>query len=201
MMAVLTGTLLATAAGLNAYVPLLAIGLLARFTNVIDLPDAWVWLMSNWALILVSVLFVIEVLVDKFPALDTVNDVIQTVIRPASGGMVFAAGAGSETVAVADPQVLTDMSAVWPIVVGIVIALVPHLVKALARPIINSLSGGIAAPVVSTAEDTGSIGLTILAVFAPLVGIVFLVFLIWVAFRYMRKARLSRKEPGPAAQR
>lgn len=201
MMAVLTGTLLATAAGLNAYVPLLAIGLLARFTNVIDLPDAWVWLMSDWALILVSVLFVIEVLVDKFPALDTVNDVIQTVIRPASGGMVFAAGAGSETVAVADPHMLTDMSAVWPIVVGIVIALVPHLVKALARPIINSLSGGIAAPVVSTAEDTGSIGLTILAVFAPLVGIVFLVFLIWVAFRYMRKARLSRKEPGPAAQR
>lgn len=200
-MAVLTGTLLATAAGLNAYVPLLAIGLLARFTNVIDLPDAWVWLMSDWALILVSVLFVIEVLVDKFPALDTVNDVIQTVIRPASGGMVFAAGAGSETVAVADPHMLTDMSAVWPIVVGIVIALVPHLVKALARPIINSLSGGIAAPVVSTAEDTGSIGLTILAVFAPLVGIVFLVFLIWVAFRYMRKARLSRKEPGPAAQR
>ena len=36
----LTGFGLATAAGLNAYIPLLALGLLARFTDLVTLPHA-----------------------------------------------------------------------------------------------------------------------------------------------------------------
>ena len=35
----LTGIGLATSAGLNAYIPLLIIGLLDRYTNLITLPD------------------------------------------------------------------------------------------------------------------------------------------------------------------
>lgn len=43
-MELLTGLGLASAAGLNAYIPLLAMGLLARFTNLVNLPHGWVWL-------------------------------------------------------------------------------------------------------------------------------------------------------------
>ena len=35
----MTGFGLATAAGLNAYIPLLSMGLLGRFTNLIHLPE------------------------------------------------------------------------------------------------------------------------------------------------------------------
>ena len=41
---VLTGLGLATSAGLNAYIPLLCIGLLARYTDLITLPQSWHWL-------------------------------------------------------------------------------------------------------------------------------------------------------------
>lgn len=198
MIALLTGFLLSTAAGLNAYVPLLALGLLARFTNILSLPEAWSWLEKDWALITLTLLFIIEVVVDKVPALDTVNDVLQTIVRPASGGMVFSAGVGSNTVAISDPTVLTDWSAIWPFLFGIVVALVPHLIKAIIRPIFNTLSAGIGAPVLSTAEDTGAIGLTILAVVSPILGLFFLALLVWFIARHIARARLSRREPGPS---
>jgi len=37
----LTGTGLAASAGLNAYIPLVIMGMLARYTGVIDLPSGW----------------------------------------------------------------------------------------------------------------------------------------------------------------
>lgn len=43
-MELLTGLGLATAAGLNAYIPLLALGLLSRFTDLVSLPHGYGWL-------------------------------------------------------------------------------------------------------------------------------------------------------------
>ena len=58
MLAWLTGLGLSTAAGLNAYIPLLVVGVLARFTDVIDLPPSQRWLASGWALGVGAVLLV-----------------------------------------------------------------------------------------------------------------------------------------------
>jgi uncharacterized membrane protein len=66
----LTGLGLATASGLNAYIPLLALGLMSRFTDLITLPQGWVWLENGWVMAIVAVLLVIEVVADKIPALD-----------------------------------------------------------------------------------------------------------------------------------
>src|SRR3954452_15105171 len=44
----LTGTGLAASAGLNAYIPLVTMGLLARYTAPIDLPTGWSWLSNGW---------------------------------------------------------------------------------------------------------------------------------------------------------
>lgn len=194
MIEILTGGLLASAAGLNAYVPLLALGLLARFTSVVALPSGWDWLGNNWALGLLAVLFVVEVIVDKVPALDTVNDVLQTVVRPASGGMVFSAGVGSDTVAVDNPEAFTDFSSIMPFIVGIGIALVPHILKTVIRPIVNTMTGGLSAPLLSAAEDAGAIGLTLLAVIAPVIGIICVILLFWMMFRFIKKARSPKRD-------
>ncbi|MBB2993485.1 hypothetical protein FHR72_004995 [Mycolicibacterium iranicum] len=69
-MELLTGFGLATAAGLNAYIPLLALGLLARFTDLVSLPAGWVWLENGWVMAIVAALLLIEVVADKVPALD-----------------------------------------------------------------------------------------------------------------------------------
>lgn len=88
---------LSSASGLNAYIPMLVFGLLARFTSVITLPQAWQWLSDPILLGIVAVLLVIEIVADKVPAVDTINDAIQTVIRPTSGGLMFASGLNSAT--------------------------------------------------------------------------------------------------------
>src|SRR6185312_12785921 len=103
-MELLTAAGLSSAAGLNAYIPLLVLGLLNRFTSWVSLPEGWGWLSNGWALGILAVLLLIEVVADKVPVLDSVNDALQTVVRPASGGLVFASGVGSETLAVADPS-------------------------------------------------------------------------------------------------
>lgn len=102
-MELLTGAGLATAAGLNAYIPLLVFGLAARFLDWVQLPPAWAWLSNEWVLLVIGVLLVLEIVADKIPAVDSVNDIVQTVVRPTAGGILFGAGTGSQTVAVTDP--------------------------------------------------------------------------------------------------
>ena len=99
----LTGLGLSTAAGLNAYIPMLMLGLLARFTDMVNLPQGWSWLENGWVLIIVAVLLVVEIVADKIPALDSINDSVQTFVRPAAGGIVFGSGTAAQTAAVADP--------------------------------------------------------------------------------------------------
>src|ERR1700742_6349 len=102
-MEALTGIGLSASASLNAYIPLLILGLLNRFTNLITLPKGWDWLSNGWMLALLGVLLAVEVVADKVPALDSVNDVVQTAPRPPAGGLAFGASAQSSTVTVSDP--------------------------------------------------------------------------------------------------
>ena len=83
MLEFLTGTGLATSAGLNAYIPLLALGLLDRFTGLVDLPAGWTWLSADASLWILGALLALELVADKIPGVDAVNDVVQTVVRPA----------------------------------------------------------------------------------------------------------------------
>jgi len=189
----LTGIGLATAAGLNAYIPLLVIGLLGRYTDLIELPKSWVWLENGWVILILIVLLAIEFVADKIPAVDSVNDVVQTLVRPTAGGLAFAAGSGSETLMVQNPSDLFTKDLWVPIVIGLLIALTVHGAKATARPVANVATVGLAAPVVSTAEDVTSTGLSLTAIIVPILVIVFVVVMIWLFVRWRRKRR-ERKQ-------
>ncbi len=193
MLELITGVTLAAAAGLNAYIPLLGLGLLSRFTDIMELPTGWLWLEHDWALWTVGALLALEILVDKVPALDSVNDVVQTVVRPASGGMVFAAGSASSTVAVEDPSALISSAQFWPFMLGIVIALIPHVLKAVARPILNVLTAGAGAVVVSAFEDLGAALLTVLAVIVPVIALLLLILVAVLLVRRLRRALAERR--------
>ena len=134
MLEILTGTGLAFAAGLNAYIPLLLLGLGARFLDFVQLPSGWAWLENEWVLGILAVLLVIEFFADKIPAVDSVNDVIQTVVRPTSGGIVFGSGSASQTAAVTDPAAFFESNQWVPIVTGVLIALLVHGAKTAVRP-------------------------------------------------------------------
>jgi len=194
MLEVITGLSLAAAAGLNAYIPLLGLGLLSRFTDIVALPEGWAWLENEWALGVIAVLLVVEVVVDKVPALDSANDILQTIVRPASGGLVFSAGASSSTVAVTDPAAFVDSSAFWPFVIGVVIALVPHLLKLAARPVVNLATAGVGASVMSTLEDIAAAVVTVLAVLIPLLALALIIGVVFAISRWIKRLREKRRE-------
>lgn len=192
MFAALTGAGLSAAAGLNAYIPFLAVALLARFTDVVALPSGFEWVGSTWAIVLSAILLVGEIIVDKIPALDSVNDALGTVVRPASGAVVFAATAAAANL---------DNSA-WMIehpwvglIGGAIVAGVFHIGKAGARPVANTATAGFAAPVMSTAEDVTAMALSALAFVAPvlvLVALVLVAYVLWTLVRRVRRMRQRR---------
>ncbi|MET0701562.1 MAG: DUF4126 domain-containing protein [Mycobacterium sp.] len=193
----LTGLGLATAAGLNAYIPMLMLGLLARFTYVLNLPQGWSWLENGWVLGIVAVLLVVEVVADKVPALDSINDTVQTFVRPTAGGIVFGSGTAAQTAAVADPGEFAQSGKWIPVAVGVVIALVVHLTKSAVRPAANVATAGVAAPVLSTIEDIASVGLVFVALLIPVLVLVAVVVLAWAGWSMLRRRRRRRKEaPG-----
>ncbi len=188
MLEFLVGTGLAAAAGLNAWMPLFALGLLDRFMPVLELPAGWSWLSSDVALWITGILLVVEIVADKIPAVDSVNDVLQTVVRPASGGIAFGAGVGAETIRVDDPALFNDNAWV-PIVVGVVIALAMHALKASVRPVANLATAGLAAPVLSAGEDVSAFALIVAAIFVPVLAGVLLVAIVAVGIALLRRRR------------
>lgn len=188
----LTGIGLATSAGLNAYIPLLMIGVLARYTDLITLPTTWQWLENGWTLTILAGLLVIEVVADKIPVVDHINDVIQTVVRPGAGGIAFGAATSSQTVTVQDPGDFFTSNQWMPIAAGIVISLIVHGAKAATRPVVNASTAGLGAPVASATEDAFSVTMSFVAILFPLLIIFFLVGLIWF-FVVLRRRRKRRK--------
>ncbi|GAA4579348.1 DUF4126 domain-containing protein [Micromonospora coerulea] len=192
MLEVLTGSGLAASAGLNAYIPLLLMGLLARYTDLVDLPSGWQWLGNGWVILILAVLLGIEVVADKVPVVDHVNDVVQTVVRPTAGGLAFGAGSTSETVTVSNPDTFFSSHQWVPVVTGVVIALGVHLLKSAARPVINATTAGFGAPVASTAEDATSAVMSVVAILLPVLVLVFLVGLVASLFWFLRRRRERR---------
>ncbi|MCC2029761.1 DUF4126 domain-containing protein [Microbacterium sp. YMB-B2] len=192
MIEFLIGTSLAASAGLNAWMPLFLLGLADRFLPAVNLPAGWSWIGSDIALWILGALLALEIVADKIPALDSINDVIQSVLRPASGGIVFGAGASAETVAVDNPSTFFSQNTWVPIVTGIVIALVVHVTKATGRLAANTVTAGLAAPVLSTAEDGASFLLAALAIIVPVLAGLLLIGLIVAVIMLFRRRRRTR---------
>lgn len=165
---------LSASAGLNAYIPLLVVGLLARYTNMIKLDSPWDALANPWIILLLCVLVIIEMLADKVPAVNHVNDLIQTFVRPAAGAIAFAASA----------RVITDLHPILALAAGLLVSGSVHVAKAgFLRPMVTATTGGAGNVPVSVAEDVASTTLSILAITLPILIIILLVvivaFIIW----------------------
>lgn len=183
-MELLTGIGLALPAGLNAYIPLLGLALAQRF-GVITLAEPWSQIGEWWAIALISVLLLVEVIADKVPAVDHVNDAIQTFVRPAAGAIVAVAASGKAG----------ENYPLVMVALGILLAGGVHAVKAGARPVVNLASGGIGAPVASVAEDTAAVSATLIALLLPALVVVVLLATAGFAWWVVRRRRSRANAP------
>jgi hypothetical protein len=172
---------LSASAGLNAYIPLLVVALLGRFTNLIHLNSPWDVLTSWWIIGLLVFLSIIEFFADKVPAVNHVNDLIQTFVRPVAGAIAFAASA----------QVISNTHPVLALAAGLLVAGSIHAVKAVAiRPAVTAATAGAGNIPVSLAEDLTATLVSVLSVVVPVVIACILVLLTaWIVFRLWRRSR------------
>ncbi len=176
---------LSFSAGLNAYIPLLIVSLLGRFTNLIQLAKPWDALTSWWTIGVLVILVVLEAFADKAPILHHANDLIQTFIRPTAGAILFAASA----------KTITEISPVLSVIAGILVAGSVHVAKSAAvRPLISAASAGTASPVASFIEDILATALSVLSVVLPVLMLFFLILTIWWVVWIVKKFKRKKNQ-------
>lgn len=133
---------LSGAAGLNAWLPLLVVGVADR-AGWIDLGSSYGWLSSTPALLVIAALFLVDLVGDKIPVVDSVLHGIGTLVAPASGAILFAA---ESSLSAHLPPAVTA-------ILGAATAGSVHIGRSVARPVITGTTAGVGNPVISTAED------------------------------------------------
>ena len=176
---------LSASAGLNAYIPLLVVALITRYTDWFTLNQPWDALGNGWVIGLLVVLSVIEFFADKIPAVNHVNDVIQTLIRPVAGAIVFAASA----------KVVTNIHPVLSLACGLFVAGSVHAVKSIAvRPAVTATTAGTGNIPVSIAEDLVATFVSILAAVVPVfISALIVMITAWVIWLIWRRINRERR--------
>jgi hypothetical protein len=154
----LTSAGLGVGAGVNAYATMLVFGLLARFRPGMFPDDLAHFFSSTPVLIVLAVLYTIEFVADKIPAVDHGWDIVHTFIRPAAGALVAWAAVSN--------QIPRGAVIVASVLAGSA-ALGSHLVKASVRGLSTAATGGLGNPVLSLIEDFFAFVNAIVAIFAP----------------------------------
>jgi hypothetical protein len=169
---------LSSAAGLNAYIPILAVGLLGRF-EYLTLQEPYAILSSTPALIVIAALAIIDFVADKVPAVDHVTHVIGALVHPIAGAILFAS----------QQNLISNVHPALALGAGFVMAGGFHATRASIRPVATATTGGLGNPVVSFAEDLLSLIMSLLAIFIPILAFVVFVILLLVVIRSWRTIR------------
>lgn len=196
-----TGTLalaigLSAVAGIRAWLPLLAAGVMARL-GLVHLGESFQFVESWPALVLFGVATIVEIVGDKVPAVDHTLDVIGTFVRPAAGALLAAA-----TMYQIDSPLL---ACVLGLCVGAPTAMVPHAAKAAARAVSSTFTFGLANPMLSFAEDGVAMTMLVLVFVVPFIVVIGLVVvgvaaLSWIRSRAAKKREQSATSAAGAAE-
>lgn len=187
MFELLTGLGLAMPAGLNAYIPLLALGIADRYFGLVNLAAPYDIIATPGGLAVLTILLLIELFADKVPLVDSMNDLIQSAVRPSSGAVVLMAS--TEPVEFVNP--------IFAMALGLLVAGIVHMVKMAIRPAITATTGGVGNPLVSAAEDGAAIGSSIVALIAPVL-VLFLVVGLVIAIIWLLRSRRRRRRIAQA---
>jgi Domain of unknown function (DUF4126) len=177
---------LAASAGLNTTLPLLIVGLLARF-GLITLGAPFDALAGDVALGGLAVLAVLELVGDKVPGADSVVQLLQWPLAAAAGAILFA----SQT------SVVSWVSPQLAILVGLLTAGAVHGLRTTLRPLVTTSTVGVLNPVQSFGEDVYAVALAGTAALFPVLALLLLLVLVggavwaftWIVRRGNRLAR------------
>jgi hypothetical protein len=178
------GVGLAAAAGFRVFLPLLVMSA-AAVTGHLPLSAGFAWLATPTALAMLSAAALLEVLAYYIPGVDNLLDAL-------------AAPAAIVAGVIASAAVMTDLPPVvkWTtaVIAGGGAAGLIHSGSAALRAGSTLATGGLGNPLVATAELTGSLLVSLLALAAPFAALALLVIVGVVALQVLR--RFLRRRPA-----
>jgi uncharacterized membrane protein len=179
------GAGLAVLCGLRAFLPVAILGLFARLgwlASPVLKGTSFAFLQSSWLIGLLFALSLVEIVLDKAPALDRAPDVVAIPLRILAGAVVFGAALAPERM----PAVIIGL------VAGGLIAGVSHAAKSVIRPGAVATAGA-AHPYLSLMEDVAAAIGAVLVLLLPLLGIVLVAALLFFVYRILRRRRRKYK--------
>jgi len=173
------GVVLAAATGFRVFLPMLIMSG-AAYTGHLSLDNSFAWLATPFALTMLGVAALVEVLAYYVPGVDNLLDAVATPAAFVAGTIVSAA-------------VMTDLPpmAKWmaAVIAGGGTASLTQGVTTILRAKSTVVTGGLGNPVIATGELGGSVLLSLLALAAPLTAVAVVILLLWLAFRLIRRQR------------
>ena len=177
------GVVLAAATGFRVFLPMLIVSG-AAYTGHLSLDNSFAWLATPFALTMLGVAALVEVLAYYVPGVDNLLDAVATPAAFVAGTIVSAA-------------VMTDLPpmAKWmaAVIAGGGTASLTQGVTTILRAKSTVVTGGLGNPVIATGELGGSVLLSLLALAAPLAAVAVVILLLWLAFRLIRRQRQGRQ--------
>ena len=188
---------LAFASGLNAYLPMLAFALSARWLHLYKINPNFSFITSNWFIAILVILTILDFVADKIPVVDHTWDAIHIIIRPIMGAIV-ATAAGSQSLAGAHLAAFTTYAgstravaelSVFPtaniallvfFLIGGGLAALSHTAKATTRLASTFTTAGTLNIILSVLEDVLVVIIVLLSLFASAIMLVLLVLLLIV---------------------
>ena len=157
----------AFAAGVNLYATVAILGLAARY-HWVELPAQYNIFNNDVVIGVAIALYLIEFFADKIPYVDTLWDMIHTVIRPVGGALIAVATLGDVSPTVEGLVAL----------LGGAVAAGSHLTKTSTRAMANASPEPFSNWILSVGEDLLVVGLGFLALKYPIAALIVAVILL-----------------------
>ncbi|TMB84846.1 MAG: DUF4126 domain-containing protein [Chloroflexi bacterium] len=214
MMEIGTPLGLGFASGINAYFPLLSFAISARWLHLYKVNPTFAFITSNWCIIALVILTILDFVADKIPVVDHAWDATHTFVRPLAGALVAAASSNRVTIPIGtgssiSSHLLSAASAATGVIhitgggllvlalLGGVLAAMSHTAKATTRLASTITTAGLLNVILSIGEDILVCIVILLSLFVPAIMLILLVlFLLFFGPRIFRAWSRRRSSAG-----
>jgi hypothetical protein len=191
LLSICVGVGLATACGLRVFVPLLVLSIASHFGRI-PLSPGFHWISSYPALLAFSVAAALEIAGYYLPWIDNLLDAAATPSAVLAGTIVSVA-------------LMTDVPPFYKWALGVIagggLAGLVQGTTVVARGVSSAGTGGLANPLIATAELAGSVVISVLSLWVPVLAIVVLLVVITVVIVKLWRKRAKSAVLGRALSR
>ncbi|GAC1315093.1 MAG: DUF4126 domain-containing protein [Ktedonobacteraceae bacterium] len=196
MMEIGTPLGLGFASGINAYLPLLSFAVSVRWLHLYQVNPTFAFITSNWCIIALVILTIVDFVADKIPVIDHTWDATHTFVRPLAGALVAAASSNHVTLPISTSSIsisshlLNSFSTATTVsgnihIVGVgllviallggIFAAMSHATKATTRLVSTFTTAGLLNVILSFSEDILVCIAILLSLFVPTIMLILIV--------------------------